>query len=103
MHKPIGPAFPVALLCVLNLADAILTLAYVDNVVMREGNPLMAWLLSIGDWAFLAYKVGFLSAVFCVIYKCWWHYRWIPAAAALCIWVYTFLLGYWTAGILILE
>lgn len=103
MRKPIGPLFPVLLLWFLNMVDAICSLTYIDNVVMREDNPLMAWLLDIGPWAFLTYKVGLITVLCYLIYRFWSLRRWIPAATGFLILVYTWLLGYWTAGIHIMR
>ena len=49
---------PVLLLFVLNLVDAVLTLVWVRNGLAPESNDLMAALLNMGDFPFLAFKIG---------------------------------------------
>lgn len=46
------------LLFALNLLDALLTIFWVRNGVATEGNQLMARLLDIGDFTFLAVKIA---------------------------------------------
>ncbi len=59
----------IALLFLLNLADAVLTLFWVRNGFATEGNLLMAKLLDMGDGPFLFGKilVGVIAAT--VLYR----------------------------------
>jgi hypothetical protein len=56
---------PTVLLFMLNLLDALLTIIWVRSGVATEGNQMMARLLEMGDWPFLAAKiaVGIVTAV----------------------------------------
>ena len=57
---------PVLLLFVLNLTDAFLTLGWVRNGLAPESNELMAALLNMGNFPFLAVKIG-MAAVTCAV------------------------------------
>ena len=59
----------IVLLFGLNLLDALLTIVWVRNGVAAEGNRLMAELLDIGNFPFLAFKllIGSLAAL--VLFK----------------------------------
>ena len=46
------------LLFLLNIFDAVLTIMWVRSGVAIEGNQLMAALLDIGNWPFLAVKIA---------------------------------------------
>ncbi|MFN6962865.1 MAG: DUF5658 family protein [Pyrinomonadaceae bacterium] len=55
----------IVLLFSLNVLDALLTIIWVRNGIATEGNHLMATLLDIGNFQFLAVKllVGALAAI----------------------------------------
>jgi Domain of unknown function (DUF5658) len=61
----------IALLFGLNLLDALLTVLWVRNGVATEGNQLMAELLNIGNFPFLAVKIaiGAVTATVLVRYS----------------------------------
>lgn len=83
---------PVILLFLLNLFDAVLTLFWVRNGLAPEGNHLMARLLDMGDFPFLAVKlaVGGLTA-FVLWY--WSSFRLAKVGLVLALTVYTGLMG----------
>lgn len=57
--------YQTILLFTLNLLDALLTLFWVRNGFASEGNKVMATLLDVGDFPFLAVKIaiGTIAAV----------------------------------------
>lgn len=57
------------LLFALNLLDALLTLIWVRNGVVTEGNQLMATLLDIGDLPFLGVKLAVGSVTAFVLWR----------------------------------
>ena len=61
--------FAPALLFVLNLADGLLTIAWVRSGVATEGNALMAHLLDLGDAPFLLAKIGMGAFAAIVLYR----------------------------------
>lgn len=83
---------PVILLFLLNLFDAVLTLFWVRNGLAPEGNHLMARLLDMGDFPFLAVKltVGALTA-FVLWY--WSNFRLAKIGLVLTLTLYTGLMG----------
>ncbi len=76
----------------LNLLDALLTLIWVRNGIATEGNQLMARLLEIGDFTFLAVKVaiGILAVV--VLLK-WSEFKLAQYGLAVALAVYIGLMG----------
>ena len=58
---------PVALLFLLNLIDAVVSIGLVRTGVATEANHLMAWLLDAGDLPFLAVKLG-MGAFACGVF-----------------------------------
>lgn len=57
-----------ALLFLLNLLDGLLTIVWVRSGVATEANQLMAHLLDIGNWPFLAVKIGMGAFAAIVLY-----------------------------------
>ena len=62
------------LLFALNLLDAVLTIYWVRNGFATEGNLLMAMLLDIGDFPFLAAKIVIGAAAALVLWR-WGNLR----------------------------
>jgi len=60
--------FAPALLFLLNLLDGLLTIVWVRAGVATEANQLMAHLLDIGNWPFLAVKIGMGAFAATVLY-----------------------------------
>ena len=60
---------PTFLLFALNLLDALLTIIWVRAGVATEGNQLMASLLDIGNWPFLAVKIAIGSFAAFVLWR----------------------------------
>src|SRR5262245_43994245 len=56
------------LLFLLNLLDGLLTIVWVRAGVATEANQLMAHLLDIGNWPFLAVKIGMGAFAAIVLY-----------------------------------
>src|SRR5688572_1982503 len=57
----------VTMIAVVSLADLYLTLTYLNNGVMAEGNPVARWVMSLGcPWLLAAWKVG-LVVFTCVV------------------------------------
>ena len=80
------------LLFALNFLDAVLTIYWVRNGFATEGNHLMATLLDIGDWPFLAVKVG-IGAVTAVVLWRWRKFRLAKYGLTLALVVYIALMG----------
>ncbi len=76
----------------LNLLDALLTLVWVRNGIATEGNELMARLLEIGDFSFLAVKVAIGTLAVIVLLR-WGNRRLAQYGLALALAVYTGLMG----------
>lgn len=85
-------ARPVILLFLLNLFDAVLTLFWVRNGLAPEGNHLMAVLLDMGDFPFLAVKLA-VGAVTAVVLWYWSNFRLAKVGLALALTVYVGLMG----------
>lgn len=83
---------PIVLLFLLNFFDAVLTLFWVRNGFASEGNHLMAKLLDIGDFPFLAVKlaVGFITAF--VLWR-WSEKKLAKIGLTLALTVYVGLMG----------
>jgi len=83
---------PIVLLFLLNFFDAVLTLFWVRNGFASEGNHLMARLLDIGDFPFLAVKlaVGFITAF--VLWR-WSERKMAKIGLTLALTVYVGLMG----------
>ena len=62
--------YQIFLLFTLNFLDAVLTLFWVRHGFASEGNKLMAGLLEIGDFPFLAVKIA-IGAVAAVVLWRW--------------------------------
>ena len=58
------------LLFILNWLDAQLTLVWIRLNVATEGNALMAYVLSYGDWTFLGAKIVVGGFAAFVLYRC---------------------------------
>jgi hypothetical protein len=76
----------------LNLLDALLTLVWVRNGVASEGNRLMAELLEIGDFSFLAAKVAIGSVAVFVLIR-WGYLKLAQYGLAFALSVYIALMG----------
>ncbi len=64
--------YPSLLLFLLNWLDAQLTLVWLKSGMATEGNALMAALLSLGDYPFLAFKISIGALVALMLYN-WSH------------------------------
>ncbi len=76
----------------LNLLDALLTLVWVRNGVAGEGNRLMAELLEIGDFTFLAAKVG-IGVIAAFVLIRWSYLKLAHYGLAFALSVYIALMG----------
>jgi len=76
----------------LNLIDALLTIYWVRNGIVTEGNQLMATLLDIGDLPFLAVKVAVGGVTAFVLWR-WRNMRLARYGTALALVVYIGLMG----------
>ena len=76
----------------LNLLDALLTLVWVRSGVATEGNHLMARLLEIGDFSFLAVKVA-IGAVTGIVLLKWGYLKLARYGLAVALVVYVGLMG----------
>lgn len=76
----------------LNLLDALLTLVWVKNGVASEGNHLMAKLLEIGDFWFIAVKVAIGAITVAVLLK-WSNSKLAEYGLAVALAVYIGLMG----------
>lgn len=76
----------------LNLLDALLTLVWVRSGVATEGNHLMARLLEIGDFSFLAAKVAIGAITVLVLLK-WSYLKLAQYGLAVALAVYIGLMG----------
>ena len=83
---------PIVLLFLLNFFDAVLTIYWVRNGFASEGNHLMAKLLDMGDFPFLAVKlsIGFFTAF--VLWR-WSEKRLAKIGLSLALTVYVGLMG----------
>lgn len=85
----------------LNLADAICTYTAVIKGGVAEANPLMAWLIEIHTYLFLAVKAAIGPVVFVIL----WCYRnkrplLVGYGTVLVVTVYTFVCGWHLYGLL---
>lgn len=80
------------LLFTLNFLDAVLTVYWVRNGFATEGNQLMATLLDIGDFPFLAVKVA-IGAVTAVVLWRWRDLRLAKYGMAVALAIYIGLMG----------
>ena len=80
------------LLFALNLIDAVLTIYWVRNGFATEGNQLMATLLDIGDFPFLAVKIA-IGATAAVVLWHWGNLRLARYGLTLALMVYIGLMG----------
>jgi hypothetical protein len=80
------------LLFALNLIDALLTIYWVRNGIVTEGNQLMATLLDIGDMPFLLVKVA-IGAVTAVVLWRWRNIRLAKYGLTVALAVYISLMG----------
>lgn len=76
----------------LNLLDAVLTLVWVRNGVATEGNHLMARLLEIGDFWFLATKIA-IGAIAMIVLLKWSNSKLAEYGLAVALAVYVGLMG----------
>ena len=81
-----------ALLFVLNLLDALLTIVWVRSGVATEGNHLMAKLLDIGDLTFLVAKISIGTVAAIVLLK-WGYMRLAKYGLSVALAVYISLMG----------
>jgi hypothetical protein len=80
------------LLFALNFLDAVLTIYWVRNGFATEGNHLMATLLDIGDFPFLAVKIS-IGAVTAIVLWRWRKMRLAKYGLAVALAVYISLMG----------
>lgn len=80
------------LLFALNLIDAVLTIYWVRNGFATEGNHLMATLLDIGDFPFLAVKIA-IGATAAVVLWHWGNLRLARYGLTLALTIYIGLMG----------
>lgn len=80
------------LLFTLNLLDAVLTIYWVRNGLATEGNRLMAILLDIGDFPFLATKILIGAATAFVLWR-WGKLRLARYGLTLALVLYIGLMG----------
>lgn len=80
------------LLFTLNFFDAVLTLFWVRNGFATEGNQLMAHLLDIGDFTFLAVKIG-IGAIAALVLWRWGNLRLARYGLVLALTIYIGLMG----------
>ena len=81
-----------SILFAFNFLDAVLTIFWVRNGIATEGNHLMATLLDIGDWPFLAVKVA-IGAVAALVLWRWRHLTLAKYGLAISLLIYTGLMG----------
>lgn len=80
------------LLFTLNFLDAVLTLFWVRNGFATEGNELMAHLLDIGDFPFLAVKIAIGGIAAFVLWR-WGNLRLARYGLVLTLTLYIGLMG----------
>ncbi len=80
------------LLFTLNFLDAVLTLFWVRNGFATEGNGLMAYLLDIGDFPFLAVKIA-VGAIAALVLWRWGKLRLAKYGLTLVLMIYIGLMG----------
>lgn len=80
------------LLFALNLLDAVLTIHWVRNGFATEGNQLMATLLDIGNFPFLAVKIA-VGAVASVVLWRWGNFKIAKYGLAVTLVLYIGLMG----------
>ena len=80
------------LLFALNFLDAVLTIYWVRNGFATEGNRLMAILLDIGDFPFLATKIAVGAATAFVLWR-WGNLRLARYGLTLALVLYVGLMG----------
>ena len=83
---------PTFLLFALNLLDALLTIIWVRAGVATEGNQLMAALLDIGNWPFLAVKIAIGAFAAVVLYR-WGNRPLAKYGLAVALAIYISLMG----------
>lgn len=83
---------PVAVLFLLNLIDAVVSILWVRGGVATEGNHLMATLLAAGDLPFLAAKLG-MGAVTCAVLLYGAEFRLARIGVSLALTVYVVVMG----------
>jgi hypothetical protein len=81
-----------SLLFTLNFLDAVLTIYWVRNGFATEGNQLMAGLLDIGDFPFLAVKMA-VGAVAAIVLWRWRNLRLAKYGLGLTLSIYVILMG----------
>lgn len=82
----------VCLLFGLNLLDALLTIVWVRSGVATEGNQLMARLLDIGNFPFLAVKI-IIGTIAALVLLRWGNLRLARYGLAVALAVYISLMG----------
>ena len=80
------------MLFMLNFVDAVLTIYWVRNGFASEGNQLMAHLLDIGVFPFLAVKIA-VGAVAALVLWRWGNLRLAKYGLAIALTVYVSLMG----------
>ena len=83
---------PTILLFALNVLDGLLTIIWVRNGVATEGNGIMARLLDMGDFPFLAAKIGVGLFTTFVLLR-WRHRRLARYGVTVALAVYIGLMG----------
>lgn len=81
-----------SLLFALNLLDALLTIVWVRSGVATEGNQLMARLLEVGDFTFLAVKIA-IGTIAAVVLLRWGNLKLAQYGLAVALAVYICLMG----------
>ena len=82
----------ILLLFTLNFLDAVFTLYWVRNGFATEGNHLMATLLDIGDFPFLAVKIA-VGAVTAIVLWNWRDKKLAKYGLGLVLTIYVGLMG----------
>lgn len=82
----------VIMLFALNFLDAVFTLYWVRNGFASEGNHLMASLLDMGDFPFLAVKIA-VGAVAAIVLWRWRNMKLAKYGVGLVLFIYVGLMG----------
>lgn len=82
----------VFLLFSLNFLDAVFTLYWVRNGLATEGNHLMASLLDMGDFPFLAVKLA-VGAIAAIVLWNWRHLKVAKTGLGFALFLYVALMG----------
>jgi hypothetical protein len=83
---------PVALLFILNLIDAVVSIGWVRSGLAPEGNQLMASFLDAGNLPFLAAKLG-MGALTCAVLLYGADFKLARVGVSLALIVYVCVMG----------